>query len=230
VEPDDTVKGYEYEKGAFIPIEDEDIEHLRQESKHTIDLVQFADLSSVDPIYFDRPFYVAPDNEMAGEAYVTVRDALRKSGKVAIGQVVIANRERIVALRPCGKGLLLETLRYNYEVREAEQYFLDLNDQIKPGSDQLDLARELIDRKSADFEPKAFKDLYQEGLKEIIQARLEKRASHVKGETKASGRVINIMDALRRSLEQVEEKPRRSRKPAHKSARKAPRARKGKVA
>lgn len=202
VETDDIVRGYEYEKGAFIPIEDKEIEKLRLESKHTIDLVQFADMSSIDPIYFDSPYYVSPDNELAQEAYITVRDALKKSKKVAIGQVIIANRERIVALKACGKGLILETLRYNYEVRKAEEYFDDIKANAEPNDDQMDLALELIKRKSGEFQPTKFKDLYQEGLKEIIQAKMEKRAPRVKGEEMPTGKVINIMDALRKSLEQ----------------------------
>lgn len=202
VEADDIVRGYEYEKGSIIAIDDEEIDKLRLESKHTIDLVQFADLSSIDPIYFDNPYYVAPDGDLAQEAYITVRDALKKSGKVAIGQVIIANRERIVALKACGKGLLIETLRYNYEVRRAEEYFDDISQKMEPNDDQLGLAEELIKRKTAPFDPKKFKDLYQEGLKEIINAKMEKRAPRIKEEAPAPGKVINIMDALRRSLEQ----------------------------
>jgi len=216
VEADDIVRGYEYEKGSFIPIEDEEIEKLRLESKRTIDLVQFADSSSIDAIYYDNPYYVAPDNDLAEEAYVTVREALKKSKKVAIGQVIIANRERIVALKPCGKGLILETLRYNYEVRKAEEYFDDIKAGDEPSEDQLALAMELIKRKSADFEPAKFKDLYQEGLKEIIEAKMEKRAPNLKEEEPMPGKVINIMDALRRSLEQSGGKA-----PAKKSAKKA---------
>ncbi len=202
VDADDIVRGYEYEKGAYIPIEDKEIENLRLESKHTIDLVQFSDLSSIDPIYYDNPYYVAPENELAMEAYVTVRDALKKSKKVAIGQVIIANRERIVALKACGKGLILETLRYNYEVRKAEEYFDDIKPGAEPNDDQLDLALELIKKKSAAFEPKKFKDLYQEGLKEIIAAKMEKRSPRLKEEKVTPGKVVNIMDALRKSLEQ----------------------------
>jgi DNA end-binding protein Ku len=202
VDADDIVKGYEYEKGAFVPIENDEIEKLRMESKHTIDLVQFTDAHAIDAIYYDKPYYIAPENDLAQEAYITVRDALKKSKKIALGQVVIANRERIVAMKACGKGLILETLRYNYEVRKAEEYF----DDIKPGSeaedDQIDLALELIQRKSGPFDPKNFKDLYQEGLKEIIQAKLEKRAPRIEEDAPPPGKVINIMDALRKSLEQ----------------------------
>lgn len=202
VDPDDIVRGYEYEKGAYIPIEDKEIDKLRLESKHTVDLVQFVDLSSIDPIYFDNPYYVSPDNQLAKEAYITIRDALKKSKKVAIGQVILANRERIVALKACGKGLILETLRYNYEVRKAEEYFEEIKPNEEPNDDQLDLALELIKRKAGKFDPSKFKDLYQEGLKEIIDAKVKKRPSRVKGEKAPSGKVINIMDALRKSVEQ----------------------------
>ena len=160
-------------------------------------------MTSIDPIYFDNPYYIAPENDLAQEAYITLRDALKKSRKVAIGQVIIANRERIVAIKACGKGLLLETLRYNYEVRKAEEYFDDINKEAESGEDQLDLALELIKRKSGEFDPRKFKDLYQEGLREIIQAKMEKRSPRVTEERISSGKVINIMDALKRSLAQA---------------------------
>lgn len=237
VDPDDIVKGYEYEKGAFIPIEDEEIENLRLESKKTIDLVQFTDISEIDPIYYDNPYYVAPDNELAQEAYITVRDALKASRKVAIGQVIIANRERIVALKACGKGLILETLRYNYEVREAEEYFDDIKEGEKPNEDQLDLAKELIKRKSGEFDPKKFKDLYQEGLKEIIAAKMEKRSPRLKEEKLPTGKVINIMDALKKSLEQSGGKSSTKKSPSKKkptakkaAAKKKPASKKKKAA
>lgn len=235
VDPDDIVRGYEYEKGAYIPIEDKEIDKLRLESKHTVDLVQFVDLSSIDSIYFDNPYYVSPDNKLAKEAYITVRDALKKSKKVAIGQVIIANRERIVALKACGKGLILETLRYNYEVRKAEEYFEEIKPNEEPNDDQLDLALELIKRKAGKFDPSKFKDLYQEGLKEIIDAKVKKRPSRVKGEKAPSGKVINIMDALRKSVEQSKGgkiSPKQSKKNTDKksSAKKKPAAKKKSVA
>src|SRR5690606_5154902 len=144
IDPDDIVKGYEYEKGSFVPIEDEEIDKLRLESKHTIDIVQFTDIASIDPIYYDAPYYVAPCGDRAQAAYLTVREALHKSKKVALGQVVLHNKERIVAIKPCGKGMLMETLRYNYEVREADDYFSDIESKASLNKDQLDLAQELI--------------------------------------------------------------------------------------
>lgn len=202
VEPQDIVKGYEYEKGSFVPIEDKELDKLRQESKHTIDLIQFADLTSIDPIYFDNPYFIAPDGKIAEEAYITLRDALRRSRKVALGQVVLNSRERIAAIKPCGKGLLMETLRYAYEVRSAETYFQEIHKDFSVDKEQLELAQQLIESKSSDFDPRLFKDRYQEGLLEIINAKMEHRVPALKNEPKKPGKVINIMDALRASLNQ----------------------------
>jgi DNA end-binding protein Ku len=219
VNPNDVVKGYEYEKGSFIPIEDKEIDNLRQESKHTIELVQFSDLSSIDPIYYESPYFVAPDGTIAQEAYLTLREALKKSGTVAIGQVVLSNKERMVAIKPYGRGMVMETLRYNYEVREADDYFGNIEPAVMKG-EQLDLALELIKRKKADFDPRKFRDLYQEGLKEIIKARLEKRPARIKEEKPMPGKVIDIMDALRKSLQQSEDSkaPKKKKYSRHKRA------------
>jgi DNA end-binding protein Ku len=201
VEPEDIVRGYEYEKGSFVPIEDEELEKLRIESRHTIDLVQFTPLSSIDPIFYHNPYFIAPEGEIALEAYLTLREALRESRKVALGQIVLSNRERIAAIKPCGKGMIMETLRYNYEVREAEEYFDDIKE-LSIDKDQLKLARQLIESKSADFEPQHFKDSYQQGLQEIINAKLEHRKPDLGHDSGPPGKVINIMDAMRKSLAQ----------------------------
>jgi DNA end-binding protein Ku len=203
VEPEDIIKGYEYEKGSFVPVEDDELEKLRIESKHTIDLVQFTPLSSIDPIYFDSPYFIAPEGEIALEAYTVLREALRHTGMVALGQVVLANRERIAAIKACRKGLLMETLRYNYEVRNAEDYFGDIRDQ-DINKEQLELAEQLIKTKTADFDPLQFKDMYQQGLQEIINAKLEHRKIDFGPVSKEPGNVVNIMDALRKSLAQAE--------------------------
>lgn len=203
VEPEDIVRGYEYEKGSFVPIEDKEIDNLKLESKHTIELVQFTDHASIDSIYFDVPYYVVPDGDIAQEAYLTLRNALRMSKKVALGQVVLRDKERIVAIKPCGKGLLMETLRYAYEVRQAEDYFEGIEVDTQIDEEQLALAEELIDRKTAKFDPRKFKDVYQEGLKEIVNAKLGKRPVRSKKEPATPEKVTNIMDALRRSLKQT---------------------------
>jgi DNA end-binding protein Ku len=202
VEPEDIVKGYEYEKGQYIQIEDEEIDKLRAESKHTIDLVQFTDMKDIDAVYFDKPYFIAPDGPIAVEAYVTLRDALRKAGKAALGQITLAGKERLAVIKPCGKGLVLETLRYEYEVRKANEYFRDIPKEVSVDDDQVELAAMLIEKKSGDFDPSAFKDRYQEGLLEIINAKLHHKKLPEMPTPKAPGKVVNIMDALKRSLEE----------------------------
>lgn len=227
VEREDIIKGYEYEKGSFVPIDEKELNKLKLESQHTIDIVQFSDIATIDPIYYDSPYYVAPDGDIAQEAYLTLREALKKSKKVALGQVVLHNKERIVALKPCGKGIVLETLRYNYEVRSAEDYFDGVKSDKSIDPDQLDLALELAKRKTAKFDPKKFKDLYQEGLKEIINAKLEKRPTKLRKGKPPPGNVVNIMDALKKSLAQSGSAPKKKNsskkakpKPKQKSKRK----------
>jgi DNA end-binding protein Ku len=205
-EPEDIIKGYEYEKGHFVPIEDKDLEKLRLESKHTIELVQFTDVDDVDPIYFERSYYVVPDGAIAEEAYLTVREALRQSGKAAIGQIVLSNKERIVILRACGKGLILDTLRYAYEVREASRYFEDLPQKASINKEQLELAELLIEKKAKPFDPHAFKDHYQEGLLEMIEAKLKGKEVKTPKSQPAKTKVVNIIDALKASLKQTEGK------------------------
>lgn len=216
VEAEDIIRGYEYQKGSFVPIEDKEIDKLKLESKHTIDLVQFTPISEIDPIYYDNPYFIAPEGEIAHEAYQTLRDALRASKKVAVGQVVLSNKERIVAIKPCGKGMIMETLRYNYEVRKAEQYFSDIKD-VKVDKDQVELAQQLIENKTEDFDPAQFKDRYQQGLQEIINAKLEHRKPDLGKEAQPTGKVVNIMDALRKSLAQSEGKG-KTAKPKKKAA------------
>lgn len=204
--PDDIIKGYEYEKGHFIPIDNEDLEKLRLESKHTIDLVQFTDMKDVDPIYFDKSYFVSPDGKIAEEAYLTLREALTRSGKIGIGQIILGSKERIVSLRPCSKGLILDTLLYSYEVREAENYFEDIPKKANVNKDQLELAELLIEKKTVPFDPKSFKDHYQEGLLEIVEAKMKGDELRVSKEAEPRNNVINIMDALKKSLQQADPK------------------------
>jgi DNA end-binding protein Ku len=203
-EPDDIIKGYEYEKGHFVSIDDRDMEKLRLESKHTIDLVQFVDSEEVDPIYFEHSYFVAPDGEIAQEAFLTVREALKYTHKAAIGQIVLGSKERIVLLRPCRKGLILNTLRYAYEVRNAETYFEDIPLKAQLNEEQLELAELLIEKKSAPFDPKAFKDHYQQGLMEIIEAKLHGKSFRKVEDRGKPSNVVNIVDALKQSLRQAE--------------------------
>ena len=223
VPDEDIIRGYEYEKDSYVPIDDDDLEELKLESKHTIELVQFTDSDDIDPIYFDKSYYVVPEGDIAEEAFLTVRDALKNSKKAAIGQVVLSRKERIVCLRPCRNGLIMDTLRYDYEVREAEKYFEDLPKKAIINKEQLELAEQLIEKKTKKFEPKDFKDHYQEGLLEIIEAKLKGKKVKTSSKKPKTENVVNIVDALKKSLEQsgkksTKKKPAKSKPKAKKSA------------
>lgn len=201
VDTDDIVKGYEVEKGKYVLLTDDEIADVKLEAKKSIDLVQFVDQKEIDPIYFERPFYIMPDedDEDALEAYTVLRDALRKTGKIGLGQIVVRGQGSIVAIKPCGKGLLMETLRYADEVKKADSTF-DSIPAKKAESDLIELAEELIAKKAGDFHPEKFKDSYTAALRELIDAKLEKRPPKEIEETPPASNVINLMDALRRSV------------------------------
>ena len=198
--PEDIVKGYEVEKGKYVLIEDDEINDVKLEAKRTIDLVQFVDAGEIDPIYFEKPYYVTPDeDEVAAEAYVVLRDALRASNKIGLGSIVARGQASIVALRPMGKGLAIETLRYADELQKPEAFFGDVPD-VKPEKELLNLASELIARKAKAFDPKAFKNQYDVALRELIAAKLENRKPHEIEEPQIGAKVINLMDALKKSV------------------------------
>ncbi len=200
VNPDEIVKGYEVEKGQYVLIEDEEIESVKLEAKHTIDLVQFVDADEIDPIYFEKPFFVMPDeDEVAGEAYVVLRDALKESGKIGLGQIVARGQAMVVALRPMGKGLAIEALRYSDELQKPESYFENVPD-AKPDAELLSLATELIQRKAKPFDPKVFKNQYDVALREMIDAKIEHRKPREIEEPQLGAKVINLMDALKKSI------------------------------
>jgi DNA end-binding protein Ku len=220
VDPDDIVKGYQVSKGKYVLLTDEEIDDVKLEAKRTIDLVRFVDRNEIEPLYFDRPFFVAPeDDEVAGEAYVVLREALKKSGKVGLGQIVARGRSNIVAISPFGKGLLLEALRYDDEIQKSKVFFEDIPD-ARPKKDMLSLAEELIERKVGSFDPKQFKDTYDLSLRELIDAKKEKREPEAIEEPQVGAKVINLMDALKRSVSRKEEAKAAARKsaPARKSA------------
>lgn len=200
VDTDDIVRGYEVEKGKYVLFEDEEIDNVKLEAKRTIDLVQFVDEEEIDPVYFDKPLYVAPDDdEVAGEAYVVLRDALKETGKVGLGQLVVRGKSSIVCLRPHGKGLAIETLRYADEVNKADQYFADVPE-AEPEEELKTMAEELIKRKTKPLDMKAFKDPYEDALRELIDAKIEDRPLEEIDEPEVGAQVINLMDALKKSM------------------------------
>jgi DNA end-binding protein Ku len=199
VETDEIGKGYEYEKGRFVIMEDEEVDRLKLESTHTLDIVQFVDDHEIDPLYYEKPYFVLPDGAFAEDAFRVVRDAMRETKKVAIGQIVLSTRERVAAVRPCDRGLLLETLRYADEVRPASRYFAEIREG-QPDGEQLELAKQLIKMKSAPFDPEKFKDHYQAALRDLVAAKLQGREPSGPREEAGGPKVINLMEALKRSL------------------------------
>jgi DNA end-binding protein Ku len=205
VDRDEIVKGYEVSKGHYVLLDPEEIESVKLESRKTLDLVQFVDEDEIDPMYFDKPYYVVPADDLAEEAFVVLRDALREAHKIGIGQLAMRGQEYVVALKPCGRGLLLETLRYADEVNKSAGFFRDIGDH-KPDPDLLDMASMLIERKAGEFNPAEFHNRYVDALKELIEEKQRKQGEKVIQDPDADApppkgsNVIDLMAALKRSL------------------------------
>ncbi len=210
VDKDAIVSGYEYSKGEYVEIDPEDLKALRLPSKDTIDIVQFVDLSDIDPVYYDRPYYMVPDGKMALQAFSTVRDAMRTAHKAALGEVVFGGKEHLAAIRACGKGLLMETLRYSDEVRQASSYFDEIQ-KVDVEPDQLDLAAKLIEMKTAPLDLSKFSDSYEDAVRELVEAKLHDKPLPKETKAAAQGNIIDLMDALKKSLAGDAPKP-KSRK------------------
>lgn len=214
VEKDNIVKGYQYEKGKYVVLDDETLQNVKVPTSKTLEIVQFVGRDEIDPVYLDTPYYLSPDGPAAEEAFRVVREAMESAGKVAIGRVTMAGHEHVAAIMPEGKGLLLSTLHYGREVRSAAPYFAE----IKEGEireEELDLARQLIETKSKTFDPNSFQDRYEEAMSEVIQARIQGREPQVV-EVEEPGKIVDFMEALKRSLAQEakEERPTRRKPPA----------------
>lgn len=199
IDADDIVKGFEVEKDRYVTFSDEELEAVRVESKHTIDLVQFVGAQEIDPLYFEKPYFVVPDGAVAGEAYRVIRDALRETKRLALGQVVLAGREHPVAIKPCGRGLLLETLRAADEVRKGSPFFAEVEDG-PVDEDQLALARQLVERKTSPFDPGRFVDHHEAALKELIEAKSAGKRTGAVRPAGSGGEVVDLMAALKKSL------------------------------
>jgi DNA end-binding protein Ku len=202
VDPDEIVKGYQYEKGSYVLLDDEELEAVKLESKKTLELTQFVDYDDVDVLYFEKPYFVVPADDLAEEAFIVLREALRRTRKMGIGQLALRGREYLVSVKPCGRGIVLETLRYADEVNKARDYFRDIGEG-KPDEELLDLAETLIERKTATFDASKFHDRYIEALQELIeQKRKGKTITTEDDEAPAKGtNVIDLMAALKRSIE-----------------------------
>lgn len=228
VDRDEILKGYEYKKGNYVLLDEKEIEAVRLESKKTLELTQFVDADSIDPIYFDKPYYVVPADDLAEEAFIVLREALRRSKKVGIGQLAMRGREYVVSLKPCGRGLVLETLRYDDELNKAASYFRTIGD-AKPDDDLLDLASTLIEKKSGEFDASDFHNRYVDALKDLIEKKIKNKGARIETEeadekpTRGSN-VIDLMAALKKSLDKPGAGPAdaaNDRKPARKASAKS---------
>ncbi len=205
VDRDEIVKGYEVSKGHYILLDPEEIESVKLESRKTLDLVEFVDEDGIDAMYFDKPYYVVPADDLAEEAYVVMRDALKAAKKVGVGQLAMRGQEYVVALKPCGRGLLLETLRYADEVHKSTGFFRDIGDH-KPDPDLLDMASMLIERKAGEFDPKEFHNRYVDALHRLIEEKKKNKGEKIIEDPDADAappkgsNVIDLMAALKRSL------------------------------
>jgi len=196
----DIVKGYEVDKDVYVTLEEGEIEALRVESKRTLDLTQFIDAGEIDPRYFEKPYYLVPADEPAAEGYLVIREALAEMGKMGIGQITMGGREHIVAVGPVEKGLVMEVLRYAGEVRSPRPYFSDLPT-LKLDKEIVALARELIAKKAAPFEPSRFHDSYADAMRALIAEKAKgKRIVSKSSPAAAEGKVVDLLDALRKSL------------------------------
>jgi DNA end-binding protein Ku len=201
VERDDIVKGYEYEKGQYVLFEPDEIKELKIPSSKSMELVRFVPYDAVDAIWFDTPYYLAPSGKADQATFAVIRDALRDLKVMGLGQIVISGSERLCSVKPCGPGMLLETLHYDDEIRESGPYFGSIK-ATDLAQDEVELAKELVKRKIGRFEPESFHDHYHDALKELVEARVENRPVREVAEPKAPAKVVNLMDALRASLKQ----------------------------
>lgn len=220
IDTDEIVKGYEVEKGEYVLLEQDEIDAVKLESKKTLELTQFVDAHEIDVLYYERPYFVVPADDLAEEAFIVLREALRQSKKVGLGQLAMRGREYIVSLKPCGRGMVLETLRYADEVNRAQGYFRDIPDD-KPDADLLELATALIEKKTGKFDPAKFHDRYVDALRNLIAKKQKSKSNRKIIESKDDGgggrsgsNVVDLMAALKKSIE----KPGAAKAPAKAAA------------
>lgn len=222
VDPDEIVKGFEYAKGSYVLLDDEELEAVKLESKKTLELTQFVDAHEIDPLYYEKPYYVVPADDLAEEAFIVLREALRETKKVGLGQLAMRGREYVVSLKPCGRGILLETLRYADEVNKAQGYFRDIAD-ARPDEELLELAETLIEKKASKFDPARFHDHYVDALHALIERKRKSKGARIEAEEEEApargSNVVDLMAALKKSIERPAGKePPKKRTPAKKAA------------
>jgi DNA end-binding protein Ku len=213
IDPEEKGRGYEIGKNQYLMVEDEELEAIQVESTHTIEIDRFVPATQIDKRYFDSPYYITPNDTVGQDAFAVIREAMRGKGMVALGRVVMAKRERVIALEPEGKGLLGTMLRYPYEVRDSASYFDEIPDVPIP-KEMLSLAEHILESKAGDFDPSQFEDHYETALVEMLRQKQAGVVPKAAPAAQPSARVINLMDALRRSVAQHTGSEAKAPKPA----------------
>lgn len=229
IERADLVKGYQFEKDRYVIIEKEELDAIQIESNKTIDIEGFVDASDIDDLYLDSPYFLGPDGPVAEETYAVIKEALARTDKVGIARVVLSGRERLIALKPYGDGMCMTTLRTAKEVRDASHYFEDLD--VDMNDELLQMAEMIINQKVMEFDSSTFVDRYEEALLELVKAKIDGKEPVI-SKAPEQGKVVNLMDALKASIEEdrapaAASKPKKAakkattKKPAAKSAKKS---------
>jgi len=204
VRPDEIVKGYQVDKGRYVEINDKEIDAIALESTRTIEIDEFVPRTEIDDLYLIRPYYIAPDGKVGQDAFAVIRDVIRQMNMVAIGRVVLTSREHVIALEARGKGLMGTLLRYPYEVRDENEYFDDIQSP-KLSKDMMDLAQHIVKTKTGHFKPEKFEDHYEVALKELVEKKMKGIKIEAPRDRGEPTKVINLMDALRRSVRSEEQ-------------------------
>ncbi|ODT72019.1 MAG: Ku protein [Pelagibacterium sp. SCN 63-23] len=206
VDKDEIIKGFEYEKGDYVLLTDDEIDAVKLETRKTLELTQFVGACEIDPIYYDKSYFVVPSDELAEDAFRVIRDALRRTEKVGLGQLSMRGKEYLAAIKPSGTGLMLETLHYEDEIRKADPFFSQISSK-KAEADLLDVATALIEKKTAPFDAGAFKDHYQAALRDLIGRKMKAKGRKISAgkddapERPSGENVVDLMAALKESLE-----------------------------
>jgi DNA end-binding protein Ku len=221
VDKEDISRGYEYAKGQYIVVEDEELAKIKIESTHTIEIDSFVPRSEIDDRFLDSPYYISPTDQVGQEAFSVIRDAMREKKMVGLARVVLTRREHVAMLEPFDKGLLATTLRYPYEIRDHADYFEDIPE-LKLPAEMMKLAAHIVETKAGHFDPKAFEDHYEKALVELLKSKQAGLPIETVGEETSTPRVINLMDALKASIKTSAKKPAAAstgeRRPAKKKA------------
>jgi len=226
VEREDIVKGYKVDTDTYIQVSDDELDNIALESTHTIDIDEFVPREEIDNRFLIRPYYIVPDGKVGHDAYAVIRETIRAMNMMALGRIVLTNREHVIALEPLEKGLMGTLLRFPYEVRDESEYFDEIKD-VKVTKDMLDLARHIVEGKAGDFDPSRFEDHYEAALADLIARKRSGEKIKAPAAPRKSDNVVNLMDALRQSLKgnaksarrPVKTQARTTRKPARSKAR-----------